>query len=211
MNIAQAMSISEQDLMAQILQSFYIVDYGYINKVNPDGTVNITHAAKSVLMDGRELPETTTDNVEVLTLSGAGFSLKLDYKAKDRVLILGLKDYVPKAGDVEAAKVPEAFLHYSRSTIKVVPLCIFNGKAKVRVAVENGKMTIDTEDRLELNGNSKQFVTWAELNGELQKFIAVLNGHVHSGGNAGNPTGAPMTPMTLDISGAKTETVVTGG
>ena len=86
MNIGQAMSLSEQDLITAILQSFFIVDYGYINKVNADKTVNVTHAAKSVMIDGTELPETTTDNVEVLTLSGAGFSIKWDYKAADKVL-----------------------------------------------------------------------------------------------------------------------------
>ena len=56
MNTAQATGLSDKDLIINILNNFFIVDYGYINKVNPDKTVNITHAAKPVLLDGTELP-----------------------------------------------------------------------------------------------------------------------------------------------------------
>ncbi len=211
MNIAQAMGLSEQDLITSVLQNFFILDYGYINKVNADKTVNVTHAAKPVLLDGTELSETTTDNVEVLTLCGAGFSIQWDYKAKDKVLLLGLKDYIQSVEDIEKAEVPQAFMHYNRSTIKALPLCVFSDEAKVKVIIKNGKMTIDTEDKLELNGNTKQFVTWAELNTALQSFVNALNSHTHSNGNEGSPTGAPIVPLTLDISGSKTESVVTGG
>ena len=143
MNIPQAMSLSEQDLITSILQNFFIVDYGYINKVNADRTVNVTHAAKSVLLDGTELQETTSDNVEVLTISGAGFSIQWDYKAKDRVLLLGLKDYIPKVEDVEKAEVPKAFMHYSRSTLKAIPMCIFSDRADVKIKAEGGNLTIE--------------------------------------------------------------------
>lgn len=146
MNIVEAMSLSEQDLITAILRNFFIVDYGYINKVNADKTVNVTHAAKSVLLDGKELPETTTDNVEVLTISGAGFSIQWDYKAKDKVLLLGLKDYVPKVDGVEVAEVPKAFMHYNRSTLKAVPLCLFNDKADVTIKAEKGSLTIECKN-----------------------------------------------------------------
>ncbi|WP_296017062.1 hypothetical protein [uncultured Treponema sp.] len=100
-DILSAQNLSERDLITSILNSFYIVDYGYINKVNGDKTVNVTHAAKPVLTDGTELPETVTSNVEVLTVCGAGFSVQWDYKAGDKVLLLGLKSYVPEAGNVK--------------------------------------------------------------------------------------------------------------
>ena len=145
MNIIQATGLSEKDLITAILANFFIVDYGYINKVNPDKTVNVTHAAKPVLMDGTELGETTTDNVEVLTISGAGFSVQWDYKAKDKVLLLGLKDYVPKVDKVENAEVPKAFLHYNRSTLKAIPLCIFSDDAKVKIKVEDGALNIECD------------------------------------------------------------------
>lgn len=141
----QATSLSERDLITNILTNFFIVDYGYINKVNPDKTVNVTHAAKPVLIDGTELGETTTDDVEVLTISGAGFSINWDYKANDKVLLLGLKDYVPKVENVTKASVPGAFVHYDRATIKAIPLCIFSDDAKVKVDIEEGTLTLECE------------------------------------------------------------------
>jgi hypothetical protein len=141
----EASRLTEADIIRSILNSYFIVDYGYINKVNPDKTVNVTHATKPVLEDGTELPETTTDNVEVLTISGQGFSLQWDYKAKDKVLLLGLKDYVPSVNDVEQAVVAKAFTHYSRTTIKAIPLCVFNDDAKFKIKIEDGNLNIETD------------------------------------------------------------------
>lgn len=142
MTTTQATGLSDRDLITSLLNSFFIVDYGYINKVNVDKTVNVTHSAKPVLMDGTELPETTTDNVEVLTVSGAGLSIQWDYKAGDKVLLLGLKDYVPKVKNVTKADIPQSFLHYNRETIKAIPLCIFDNKAKMQITVKDGVLTI---------------------------------------------------------------------
>lgn len=142
MTTLQATGLSEKDLITNILRNFFIVDYGYINKVNADKTINVTHATKPVLMDGTELPETITDKVEVLTISGAGFSIQWDYKANDKVLLLGLKDYVPRVEDVSKAEVAKAFVHYDRATIKAIPLCIFSDKAKVQMIVKDGVLTI---------------------------------------------------------------------
>lgn len=69
----------------------------------------------------------------------------------------------------------------------------------------DGKITANGTS-IELNGNSKKFVTHAELNTALQAFIVALNLHVH--GNAGTP---PVTPMSLDISASSTTNVSTGG
>jgi len=68
------------------------------------------------------------------------------------------------------------------------------------------KIYLDAVGNIELNGNSKNFVTHAELNTALQSFITSLNLHVH--GSAGTP---PVTPMSLNISAAKTTTIKTGG
>ena len=127
------------------------------------------------------------------------------------MLLLGFKDFVPKVEDVTSATETTAYLHYSRETLKAIPLCIFNDDAKVKIEVEAGTMKVTTEKKIELNGNSKQFVTWAELNQALQNLVTALNSHTHSNGNEGSPTGAPIVPMTLDISSSKTTTIVTGG
>lgn len=209
--VLQATSLSDRDLIAAIVSNFLIVDYGYINKVNADKTVNVTHATKVVMIDGTVLPETITKNVEVLTVSGAGFSVKWDYKAGDKVLLLGLKDYIKNVDKVQKAEEPQAFIHYNRSTMKALPLCIFNNDAKVKVSVENGNMTINTEGQIELNGNTKQFVTWAELNTQLQTLLGQLKIHTHPVSGAAAGPSADLAAAVLDISSAKTTTVVTGG
>lgn len=66
---------------------------------------------------------------------------------------------------------------------------------------------IDGADKIELNGNSKYFVTHTELNTALQTFVSALNvlfGTKLDGG------GTPGT-LSLDISSAQTQTIVTGG
>lgn len=190
----QATGLSEKNLITAILANFFIVDYGYINKVNPDKTVNVTHAAKPVLMDGTELGETTTDNVEVLTIAGAGFSVQWDYKAKDKVLLLGFKDYVPKVNDVESAEVPKAFLHYNRSTLKAIPLCIFSDEAKVKIKVEDGTLTIECDKDVVVNA-TKGKCTVTSTNTKLTGGMVEIGGTVTPTGQ-GALCGIPYCPYT---------------
>lgn len=68
------------------------------------------------------------------------------------------------------------------------------------------QIKLDALGNIEVNGNTKRFVTYGELASALSSFISALNLHVH--GAAGTP---PVTPMTLDISAAQTTTVKTGG
>lgn len=202
---------TERTLIESILSSFYIIDYGFIKAVNPDKTINVIHAKQLKTYDGTSLKSTITENVEVLTLAGAGFAFKFDYKKGDKVMLLGLKDYIKRVDEVTSASETTTYFHYTRETLKALPLCVFNDKAKVKVDVEGGTMKVTTEKKIELNGSSKQFVTWAELNQALQGLITALNSHTHSNGNEGSPTGAPIAPLTLDISASKTSTIVTGG
>ena len=203
--------LTEKSLIESILASHYIVDYGFIKSVNPDKTIDVTHAKQLKTLDGQSLKATVTKNVEVLTLCGGGFSFTFDYKKGDKVLLLGLKDYVPKVEDVTSATETTAYLHYSRETIKAIPLCIFNGDAKATVKIENGTMKVDAQSKIELNGNSKQFVTWAELNQALTQFTTALISHTHNITSPGNPSGPAVGIPTIDISAAKTTTIVTGG
>ena len=211
--------LTERNLIESILASHYIIDYGFIKKVNADDTIDVTHAKQLKTMDGQTLPATVTPNVEVLTLAGAGFSFKFDYKKGDKVLLLGLKEYIPEVNEVTSATETTAYIHYSRETLKAIPLCVFNEDAKVTVQVENGTMKVDTQNKIELNGNSKQFVTWQELDNALQQLWAKVKAHTHpvsTTGTAAAQSGTAassldLSTVTLDISAAKTTTVVTGG
>lgn len=226
---------SEQTLIESILASFYILDYGYIKNVNVDKTVDVVHAKRLKTMDGKTLNPTTTKAVEMLTIAGAGFSLQFDYKRGDKVLLLGLKNYIPKVDAVNAATETKSYQHYTRETIKALPLCVFNSQAQVTVKIENGTMKVqaakDVEivgtqnvkitgnQKIELNGNSKQFVTYAELNNALQDLWTQIKNHTHpvsTTGSSSAQTGTAsasttLQPVTLDLSASKTTTVVTGG
>ncbi|MBP5793619.1 MAG: hypothetical protein J6W46_08285 [Spirochaetaceae bacterium] len=210
---------TDRTLIESILASHFIIDYGFIKKVNDNKTVDVTHAKQPKTLDGKTLPATVTTGVEVLTIAGGGFSFKFDYKKGDKVLLLGLKNFIPKVEEVTSATETTAYLHYSRETLKAIPLCIFNDDAKVTVQVESGTMKVDTQDKIELNGNDKQFVTYAELDDALQELWGKIKTHTHpvsTSGSATAQTGTAATStdlasVTLDLSKAKTKTIVTGG
>ena len=88
-------------------------------------------------------------------------------------------------------------------------------KSKMHLT-DKGEILTDAESKIitngkkiELNGNSKNFVTYAELDMALQKFILELGTHTH--GSSMGPTSPPVKPISLDISKSKTTTIVTGG
>lgn len=206
--------LNEKDLIESILESYYILDYGYIKKVNVDKTVDVVHAKRLKTTEGKDLMPTKTCSLEVLTLSGSGFSFSFDYKAGDKVLLLGLKNYIPKVDQVNGASETTSYLHYSRETLKAIPLCVFNSEAKVKISVEAGDLDIQTQQKIKLNGDTKQLVTWSELNTALSTFLQQLTVALTTTPIAGN--GAPQPtwsglPTQIDINAAKTTTVVTGG
>lgn len=152
-SIFYAQKFTDRTLIESILASHYIIDYGFIKAVNSDGTIDVTHAKQLKTLNGESLKATITTGIEVLTFSGGGFTFKFDYKKGDKVLLLGLKDYIPKVEDVSSATETTAYMHYTRETLKAIPLCVFNEDATVKVQVESGKMAIYTEDTLELDGS----------------------------------------------------------
>ena len=224
--IVKPARFTDRDLIEAIVSNFFIVDYGIVKEVNADSTINVLHAKKLKTMNGEALGEMETKNVEVLTLSGSGFALIWDIQKGDKVLLLGLKNSVEKTGTITEPQETSSYLHYSRETLKALPLCVFSDKARVKAEVKKGKLSIGAEgdiefvcknhkinakQKIELNGSGKQFVTWAELNAALGQFTALLNAHTHTCASPGSPTSPALTQMTIDISAAKTETVVTGG
>lgn len=89
---------------------------------------------------------------------------------------------------------------------------------------KDGNIIIDSDTKkvkvngnaIELNGNTKQFVTWTELNSALQSLILALNSHTHLVASVGAPTGpasasTPPITFSIDISSAQTTTIKTGG
>ena len=200
---------SERDMITGLLANFYILDYGFVSLVNADGTVNVTHAKRQETIEGVKLPETRTYRLEVLTLSGAGFSVKWDIQPGDQVLLLGLKDYIPRAAEVRRSSEQEAFIHYTRDTMKAFPLSVFNGEARVKIEADKGTLKVTTVGNIELNGKSSHLVTWEELNQALQTMWTLVQNHSHPA-TQGSTSPSPTLEVPLDISGAKAAKVTTG-
>lgn len=72
------------------------------------------------------------------------------------------------------------------------------------------RIDLTTLGEVKINGDSKTFVTHAELNTALQNFITALNTHTHPTAATGPPS-PPTVPLSIDISAAETTTVKTGG
>ena len=92
---------------------------------------------------------------------------------------------------------------------------IINSKdQKTTIKNSNGDLILQSNGNLEINGNSKQFVTWTELNTALTTFLTNLTIAMTTTPIIGN--GAPQPtwinlPTSIDISSAKTTTVLTDG
>jgi len=70
---------------------------------------------------------------------------------------------------------------------------------------------LKADGTIELNGNSKRFVTWDELNTALQAHTHGA-GALITGPTPGSPvTGSTGAPIGLDLTAAKTTTLKTGG
>jgi hypothetical protein len=81
----------------------------------------------------------------------------------------------------------------------------------LEIIYDNGKIVLTPDGKIELNGDSKQFVTHAELNTALQNFVTGLSTYLLTGANGGGPVVFAGVYPTLNISSAKTTTVKTGG
>ena len=218
LNPTEGLRYTDRDLIDSVITSYAIVDYGFVDKVNDDGTVDVVHAKKPKTMNGDTLKELKTKEIEVLTFSCAEMAISFKPKKGDKVLLLGLKDYVKEAGEVTEATEMTVYLHYSRETMKALPLSAFSGSAKIKIEANNGTLKVDANENIELNGKDKQFVTWAELNNALTTLAGKLGAHTHavsttgsSTAQTGSTTSCSLAGLTIDISAAKTTKVLTGG
>lgn len=205
-SLALAQQFTDRDLIEAVVNTYFIIDYGVVDKVNGD-TVDVTHAKIQELEDGTKLPALKTKGVELLTISTAGLSIKADVKAGDKVLLLGLKDYVPAVKDVCDASAQTAFLHYKRDGMKALPLCVFNSEAKIKIEASDGVLKVGA-DHVEVNGNTKHLVTWEDLNNALSVLYTALTTTPIVGNGSMQPQWEGLTGG-IDISAAKSANILT--
>jgi phage gp45-like len=94
---------------------------------------------------------------------------------------------------------------------------IGNNKTGSNILLEDNGDIDFVGTTLKLNGDSKSFVTHAELDAAIQTFLTALNAHIHVTTATVSATTVPgviaptTPPITLDISASKTTTVKTDG
>lgn len=147
--VLNGLKYTDRDLIQAILNSYFIVDYGFITAVNADGTVNVAHAIRPTGRNGEELPEYKSYNVEFLTFTSKEFSLEIKPSTGDKVLLLGLKDYVQQVKNVDGSSKATATIHYNRATIKAVPFCLADEEAKIKIEADDGALNIDAKKQIE--------------------------------------------------------------
>jgi hypothetical protein len=225
-SLYNAFSFTERNVIESIINNYFFIDYGFVESVNGDGTINVAHAKFLMAETGAQLEATRTKNIEVLTFSTKEISFKYKIAQGDKVLLLGLKNKVEKVEDVTIATKQTIPLHYNRDTLKAIPFGIFDENAKVQIDTTedfniktSANVIINSDKNIELNGNNKSFVTYAELNQALQTVWTAIQSHTHQVATTGTAvaqsgTAAPstsLTSQTLDISASETKTIKTGG
>ena len=117
------LNFNTADIINSIIGISFIADYGIIDQVNSDKTINVSHAVMSVLRNGKDLPVTTTKNIEVLWPASANFGMKWPLKAGDGVLLIGLRNFIDTTKSIKKpTNGPTEFMHYTQDTMKAIPL-----------------------------------------------------------------------------------------
>lgn len=88
-----------------------------------------------------------------------------------------------------------------------VSIAFNSEETEVTIVAGDAEIFIDSSGKINLNGNSKQFVTWDELNTALQNMVKAANLLYLTAADNGVAGGG----LSLDISSSKTTTVLTGG
>lgn len=159
------------------------------------------------------------DDVPVMFPSSAGFSLIYPIKKGDGCLLLFSETAIGNFLNNDSEVDPEDASRFSLTDCIAVPgLWSFKNVPESTSTIE-----ITEDGDINLNGDSKSFVTYGELNTALASFkssidaaiAGAITGHTHAGVYPGGSTTAPgvgSAPATnIDISSSETQTIKTGG
>ena len=143
LNAFDFFSVSERDVVLSIIRDQYFSDYGIVEAVNGNSTVDVQHAALSVTRPGVVapaivLPAIVTKNVELLFPVMGGLSISGTVQQGDGVLLVGLRDLVPSTSGLTQPAQPPEFWHYTQQTLKAIPLSAIKSAA-VQFGESNGK------------------------------------------------------------------------
>lgn len=203
------MKVVLKELRNDIFATFNCVQIGKIEKVTPaEQTVEISIQIKRAAADGTSTATPILVDCPYFVLQGGGAYIDMPITAGDFCIVLFNDRDIDTWWDSANLADPHSTRKHSLSD--GLALVGINPKPDA-LAMDGSKTRVINPAGIELNGNTKTFVTHTELNMALQTFITALNLHTHTTTTAGNPTSQPTAPMALDISAAATTTIKTGG
>lgn len=209
-----------KDAIQSVVNEIHTAIPGKIESYDPSTKkAKVKPLIKRWFYDGSLLSLPVIVDVPVIFPGTKDFILHFPLKSGDGVLILfserSMEYFLsnnmtdsepgdPRTYDInDAIAIPGLFSFGS-------PGKVASGNAEVEILYKNASIKIDDSGNVKINGDSKNFVTHAELDAALQTFMTALNLHMHPTATPGPPS-PPATPMSLDISAAKANTVKTGG
>lgn len=218
------MERNETDILTNAIQAeineIHTAIPGKIESYDPaTKKANVKPLIKKWFADGSFMPLPVIVDVPVIFPGSSDFVLSFPLKAGDGVLIIfserSMEYWLSNAMTDSEPGDPRK---YDLNDAVCIPgLFSFGQPGKVgngtdvEILYKNASIKIDDSGNVKINGEARNFVTHAELNTALQSFMTGLNLHIHSGVTTGpGVSGPPGTPMSLDITAAKTNTVKTG-
>ena len=191
---------------AEIFATLNCVQIGKIEKVTAsEQTVEISLQIRRLAEDGTSEAYPVLVDCPYFVLQGGGAYIDMPIAAGDYCLVLfndrDIDNWWSTANVADPASTRK---HSFSDAIAIVGL---NPKT-APLAMDGTKTRIINSHGIELNGNTKQFVTWDALNTALATLCGLLSAHVHA--SLGSPSPS-LVGLSCDISAAKTTTIKTGG
>lgn len=198
--------VFSEDLKNEIFATLNCVQVGKIEKVTPgEQTVEISLQIKRLAVDGTSTAYPVLVDCPYFVLQGGGAYIDMPIAAGDYCLVL----FCDRNIDTwwSTANVADPATPRKHSLSDGFALVGLNPKTSPR-DMDGTALRVINADGIELNGNTKAFVTWDALNTALTTLCGLLAAHVHASLGSPSPT---LAGLTCDISAAKTTTVKTGG
>lgn len=213
------------DLKREIFAQMNCVQIGKVESYNTaEQTVEIQLQLRRRVDDTRTVAYPLLVDCPVFVLQGGGAYIDMPIAPGDFCIVLFNDRDIDNWWDAAQDTAPRTRRKHSLSDgialvgLNPKPNVLDLDGADVRIMNDGGNVKIEAgtdvdvdATNVNLNGDSKRFVTYTELNTALQTFMTALNLHVHTSAPAGSPTTPPVASMSLDISTSETQTVRTGG
>lgn len=205
---------------AEIFASLNCINIGKVETVNAaEQTVEVSLQIKRKAIDGSSTAYPILVDCPYFVLQGGGAYIDMPVTAGDYCIVLFNDRDIDTWWDTANVTDPNTSRKHSLSD--GIALIGINPKTSVLEA-DGAKTRIINADGIELNGNTKSLVTYAELNTAMQSLMTKYNADmlaiaaataaaISAAGLWSTPLTGVIGTATLDLSSAETTTIKTGG